>query len=319
MSYIHTNYFDNTNTDIGSYFVDLCNNQVIIGNKKFINVPDNLGVTLRKYIHYGCKTGETSTISNETIPTGAKYCDIEICSGGGGGGAAIFGAIYDEYSVYGGYGGAGGTYYKLTLNINTFRTYKLVCGNGGLGGSSESGDNGKQGGNSYITFYNNDSSYNIFVNGGGGGGGGSIFLNDENETINSNQGKNIVYGNSGSYYYDVSNNILLSKIVDSTFNQPSGGGHGGYIIRTGSTVDVSGSNGGSVYFNNQNSNKIYEPCTTSNKDASSLNAFNGGAGGVNVNGFQKGGNGYLGGGGGGGGIGGNGGNGGDGFINLYFY
>ena len=312
MSY-KTYYFDNKNTDIGSYFVDLCNNQTINGTKTFMNIPENLGVTLRKYIHYGCKTGETITVSNETIPTGVNYCDIEICSGGGGGGGGN--SVMNSGIMYGGFGGAGGTYYSLTLNVNKFTSYRLNCGSGGSGGNVN--NSGIKGNNSYITFYSNNTSYNIDVDGGGGGHSGTI--SEENYTKNNYQGINKVYGNNGSYYYFDSN--VFYKIVNSTFNQPSGGGYGGsrfYNSRTGIYNDSNSSNGGTVFFNNEDSNKIYDPCNVGDS-ASSLNPFNGGGGGIRDVNEGKGGNGYLGGGGGGGFVNCNGGNGGDGFINLYFY
>jgi hypothetical protein len=325
-----TNYYDKNKKDIGEYFMDLNHTQTIYGIKKFTTAPIISNLVSPIYLHYGFKTYETSTINNVAIPTGAKYCNIEICSGGGGGGGG--GSKSDKFYSLGGSGGAGGTYYNLTLSVNDFNKYDLSCGSGGIGGdisNSDYGNNGDPGGSSYIKFYNTnnpDTSYNLLVNGGGRGMGGKqnsssfgIFISQ----IDVTGGVNSIYNNDGSYYtYENIGGGINQKIMSytkiSTFNQPSGGGHGiSYIY---SEVLLNGTKGGSIFFNNENSNTIYAPCDV-NISASSSNPFNGGGGGNNTG--SDGGSGFLGGGGGGGGggeiNGGKGGNGGDGFITLYFY
>ena len=323
---IKTGYYDENDKDIGEYFVDLCNNQTIYGTKTFTSIPKISGLLIPIYREY---YNSLDTDILDSIPTGVNYCDIEICSGGGGGGGGAY--IYSNGFAFGGTGGAGGTYYKIKLYITNFNRYNLKCGAGGAGGNSGyninsitgiSGDDGSNGNPSYIKFYNTDNtdnSYNLTVNGGGGGKGG-IYSSTSNSTTPAG-GLNKVYNNNGSYYS--SNNFVFTPyIINSTFNQPSGGGYGSSYSSIIGSVDGSseGSNGGSIYFNNENSNKIYEPCNV-NVSASSLNPFNGGGGEGAY--LESVGNGYFGGGGGGGrgygGNKGNGGKGGNGFIKLYFY
>ena len=327
-----TGYYDKNDKDIGEYFMDLKYDQKIYGTKTFTSIPQISGLVTPIYREY---YNSLDTDISESIPTGVNYCNIEICSGGGGGGGG--GSHNDNSYSLGGSGGAGGTYYNLTISLNDFNKYELKCGKGGIGGdttTSDYGNNGNAGGSSYIKFYNTnaDNSYNLTVNGGGGGKGGkqdsTSFLNGGFfiSQTGVTGGVNSIYKNDGSYYtYEnigSTDPSFTSYIKNSTFNQPSGGGYG--ISHINSLTQINGTIGGSIFFNNENSNKIYDPCNVG-VSASLLNPFNGGGGGNNTG--SSGGSGFLGGGGGGGGggdqqsgtNGGKGGNGGDGFITLYFY
>jgi hypothetical protein len=325
---IRTEYYVK-NTDIGEYFVDLCNNQTIYGIKTFNSVPEITGLVISTYISYN-----NSEKLDFVIPANAYYCNIEICSGGGGGGGGGYNNYYqyggtDEY-IGGGFGGAGGTYYKIKLYIKSFNRYSLKCGKGGKGGRGgiffsdyNDGEKGSDGNSSYINFYNTDNpdtSYNLLVNGGGGGMGGKYDIRLQNLNVG---GVNNVYNNNGSYYtYTDTGNVFTPYIIDSVFNQPSGGGYGSSSVYNSNDY-YNASKGGLIYFNNKNSNVLYPSCGLG-VSASSSNPFNGGGGGN----FSTGAGNGLYGGGGGGGVGyagtggknnGNGGNGGDGFIKLYFY
>jgi hypothetical protein len=275
-----TKFYDPSGRDFGDIFVDLCNNQTIYGSKTFITTPIIPGLVKPIF------KGHTSDESNQAIPTGVKYCNIEICGGGGGGGGGIGGFI-DTFSsnsiIFGGAGGAGGTYYNITLKILTnYRKYNITCGNGGSGGRGSTPGidtfSGIDGSSSIITFcdVNNNVLYTITAQGGGGGGGGDTRVGDSNRYISSSfnaqtilplVGKNLVYNNNGSVHKysgilidDISNNKS-----DSNYNQPSGGGGGGsilyitnlYGITTSDTYGFPGLNGGSVHLTNNESSICY--------------------------------------------------------------
>jgi hypothetical protein len=279
-----TKFHDPSGRDIGDIFVDLCNNQTIYGSKTFITTPDISGLVIPIFKEH------TRNESNQDIPPGAKYCDIEICGGGGGGGGGM-GWSNDiknnedvQYIIFGGAGGAGGTYYKLTININEYKKYNIICGgggNGGTGGGYEylnpiiiDSTSGVDGGSSIITFcdVNNNVLYTITAKGGGGGGNGGFSPSFNAETILPLVGENLVYNNNGSVHKysgilidDISNNES-----DSNYNQPSGGGGGGsvflnipgsyggeYGLDYKNYYGFPGLNGGSVHLTNNKSSICY--------------------------------------------------------------
>jgi len=255
------------------------------------------------------------------IPTGVKYCDIEICGGGGGGGGGIGQYVTqvpdNNNIIFGGAGGAGGTYYKITLNVSNYKSYKMKCGHGGSVGEgfnySNSGyyNDGGTGGTSNIEFYDNDASLVYKINAlGGHGGERGITTNFDENTVPPMVGTNLVYNNNGSIYKFSKKiaNILDNKDSDSNYNQPSGGGGGGGSIfynKSGllddldyyGSVGLPGLNGGSIHLTNNNSSICYNGSLGSyetkwistgytngyyrgsNGDDSSNNQFSGGGGG----------------------------------------
>jgi hypothetical protein len=206
MSYFQTRFYDPSRRDIGEIFVDLCNNQIIQGTKTFTTTPIISGLVIPIYVDY------TETRDNLIpVPTGVKYCDIEICGGGGGGGGGIAQSVPDYLNditfIFGGAGGAGGTYYKITLNVSNYKTYKIQCGNGGDGGygfyysNPNNNSDGKEGGTTSIEFYDDVDSlaYKIDALGGQGGQGGKTTIFDL-DTVPPIVGTNLVYNNNGSIY-----------------------------------------------------------------------------------------------------------------------
>ena len=102
-----------------------------------------------------------------TIPTDSSTVDYLIIGGGGGGGAGR-----------GGGGGAGG-YVSGTLTSVPVGTVSIYVANGGAGGARDSSGAGTNGETS--TIINQGATRSA----AGGGGGGSSFIQDMNDTVNS--------------------------------------------------------------------------------------------------------------------------------------
>ena len=200
----------------------------------------------------------SSSVSDWTVPSGAKALDIVCISGGGGGGSGAKVLSTGTSYVGGGGGGAGGGMAKATINlVGSFLPandsyLSITVGAGGSGGASASvggnGSLGSNGGASSVSIYALSGQEYIQVISGEGVGGsrgvrsasvvpaGSTNLSSESMHpggAGGAGGASGAGGSAGSYFsFNVSNNA-------SAGGAGGGGGGGG-----GSTIAATTFNGG---------------------------------------------------------------------------
>jgi hypothetical protein len=270
-------------------------------------------------------TAQTNTVY--TIPTGAKYLDIEVVGAGGGGGSARRGPSGAVRSGAGGGAGGGKSTRRISVADVAVSSLYVTVGTGGPGGAAvttnaTSGIGGTDGGLSAVrTSVSNTAATSVASAAGGAGGNGGTITNAAGGTAGT--ASEFVGGNGGGQVSSTGGAGATAVVANGA---PSGGGGGGGI--TSSNVAQNGGNGG-VTGGGWNGTVAggTSAGTVTGTSASAqavLAPGNGGGGGASslASAGGTGGNGIRGGGGGGGGAStdgsnsGAGGNGGDGYVRI---
>jgi hypothetical protein len=163
----------------------------------------------------------TAGASSWLCPSGVSSITVECWGGGGGGGFAKY-----QYTAAG--SGAGGAYVNYTMPVTPGKTYYLVVGAGGAGGT-DSITPGGNGGASYFGSTNDTLPASAVVLAVGGAGGNSV---------DSTGAKGAADSATGGLAA-ISGNLPLAG-----FNTSLYGAAGGSGTLTGATAGGNGANGG---------------------------------------------------------------------------
>ena len=189
-------------------------------------------------------SGSANTADYTRIFTTNTTCDILVVGGGGGGGFA------GANARAGGGGGAGQFLLKTSYLFNS-GTYNIKIGKGGLGGTTENGETGK---NSSISTVSNT----ILLESSGGGGGARGQSGTTSNGLNGASGGGgcgselANTGSGGTASTQFVNNDTLYTGYNGASGGPvfNGGGGGGYTSAGFSATTINGGDGGSGITNN---------------------------------------------------------------------
>ena len=189
-------------------------------------------------------SGSADTADYTRIFPTNTTCDILVVGGGGGGGFA------GANARAGGGGGAGQFLLKTSYLFNA-GTYNIKTGRGGLGGTTENGETGK---NSSISTVSNT----ILLESSGGGGGARGQSGTTSNGLNGASGGGgcgselANTGSGGTASIQFVNNDTLYTGYNGASGGPAfnGGGGGGYTSAGFSATTINGGDGGSGITNN---------------------------------------------------------------------